>query len=152
MYKKFKNNGKIEVIEGLKKKADYKDLKTIARCFASKGDSVKITTDIHFKDKKYKEVFGGLIGTKYERKCPDFIINGKFYEYESYTPPISKRNFNNMFTRGLSQANNLIIDNNKSMVDRIIKKTIFNRIRLGQEINEVWLFEKGKVRLLYKKQ
>ena len=131
MYKKVKNNGNIEIIDGCKKKDDYKDLKSISRYFASKGDNVKITTDIHFKDIKYKEVFGGLIGTKYERKCPDLIINGKYYEYESFTPPISKRNFSNMFTRGLSQSNNLIIDNNKSMVDRIIKKAIFNRIRLG---------------------
>ena len=64
MYKKFKHNGKIEIIDGYKKKADHRDLISIARFFAKRGDSVKITTNIHFKDEKYTEVFGALIGTK----------------------------------------------------------------------------------------
>ena len=152
MYKKFENSGKIEIINEYKKRADHKDLLSISRFFAQNGDDLKITTNIHFKDKKYEEVFGALIGTKYERKCPDLIINEKFYEYENFIPPITKRSLSNMFTRGLSQSSNLIINNNKGMTDRIIKKVIFNRIRIGQTINEVLLYEKGVVRMLYKKQ
>jgi len=79
MYKKFENSGKIEIINEYKKKTDHKDLLSISRFFAQNGDSVKITTNIHFKDERYKEVFGALIGTKYERKCPDLIVNEKFY-------------------------------------------------------------------------
>ena len=73
LFKKFKNRGKIEIIDGYKKKSDHKDLLSISIFFARKGDIVKITTDIHFKDEKYKEVFGALIGTKYYKKCPDLI-------------------------------------------------------------------------------
>jgi hypothetical protein len=49
MYKKFKTGGKIEIIDGYKKKNDHNDLVSIARLFAQKGNEVKITTDIHFK-------------------------------------------------------------------------------------------------------
>ena len=151
-YKKFKNSGKIEIIDGYKKKPDHKDLVSISRFFAQKGDEVKITTDIHFKDEKYKEVFGDLIGTKYERKCPDLIINGKFYEYESYLPPFKSDKLYRMLSRGLSQSSRIIIDNNKGASHRYIKNAIGNRIRLGQEIDEVWVYEKGGNILLHKKQ
>ncbi|MCL2328835.1 MAG: hypothetical protein FWC39_10055 [Bacteroidetes bacterium] len=152
MYKNFKNSGTIEIVGGYKKKDDHKDLISISRFFAQKGDNVKITTDIHFKDVKYKEVFGALIGTKYERKCPDLIINGKFYEYESFTPPFSKLKIKNMLKHGVIQSSNIILNNNKGASDRYIIKIIHQRIRLGQDINEVWLYEKGEIRLLYKKQ
>ena len=152
MYKKFKSGGKIEIIDGYRKKADHRDLVSIAGFFAKQGGNVKITTDIHFKDARYREVFGGLIGTKYERKCPDLIIDGKFYEYESFMPPFSKSKIKNMLKHGIVQSNNIILNNNKGASDRYIVKLIHQRIRLRQDINEVWLYEKGKTRLLYKKQ
>ena len=153
MYKKFKNSGKIEIINGYKRKPDHKDLVSIARFFASKGDNVKITTNIHFKDEKYKEVFGSLIGTKFERKCPDLIINGKHYEYETYVPPFKKEKISNMLSKGLKQSSRLIINNNKGAGDMYIGKNIHNRIaNEKQNIDEVWLYEKGKVRLFYKKK
>jgi len=152
MYKRFINGGNVEIVDGYRKKPDNNDLLSISRCFAQKGDNVKITTDIHFKDEKYKQVFGALIGTKYDRKCPDLIINEKFYEYESFLPPFSKKKVKNMLTHGVVQSNNLILNNNKGASDRYIVKQIHQRIRLRQDINEVWLYEKGKVRLLYKKQ
>jgi len=151
-YKKFNSGGIIEIIDGYKRKTDYRHLLSISRFFAQKGNCVKITTDIHFKDEKYREVFGTLIGTKYERKCPDLIINGKFYEYESYKPPFSKLKIKSMLKHGIIQSNNLILDNNKGVSDRYIIKLIHQRIELGQDINEVWLYEKGEIRMLYKKQ
>ncbi|MDR0680989.1 MAG: hypothetical protein LBG15_03940, partial [Dysgonamonadaceae bacterium] len=96
LYKEFVSGGKIEIINGYAKKSDHKDLLAVSRYFAEKGDNVQITTAIHFKDEKYKEVFGKLNGTGYERKCPDLIINGKYYEYESYTPPFKKEKISHM--------------------------------------------------------
>jgi hypothetical protein len=29
----------------------------------------------------------------YERKCPDLIINGQYYEYENYRPPFKKEKY-----------------------------------------------------------
>ena len=152
LYKKFENGGEIEIMNGYEKKADHNNLLSISRFFAQKGDNVKITTDIHFKDEKYKQVFDALIGTKYDRKCPDLIINEKYYEYESYIPPFKKDKISGMFSKGLKQSSNIIINNTKGASDRYIMKIIYQRIRLGQEINEVWLYEKGEVRLFFKKQ
>ena len=38
------------------------------------------------------------------------------------------------------------------MFFKLQKRMIYKRVSIGQDINEVWLYEKGKVRLLYKKQ
>jgi hypothetical protein len=151
LYKNFVSGGKIEIMEGYIKKSDHRDLFAIARYFAEKGDRVQITTNIHFKDEKYKEVFGELNGTKYERKCPDLIINGKYYEYESYTPPFKKGKISNMISKGLKQSSRIIINNNKGASDRYIKRNIYERLKsrnFRQDIDEVWLYEKGKVKLL----
>jgi hypothetical protein len=153
LYKEFGSGGRIEVQEGYTKKSDYKDLLSISRFFAEKGEKVQITTDIHFKDERYKQVFGNLNGTKYERKCPDLIINGKYYEYESFMPPFSKRKISNMISKGLKQASRIIINNNKGGKDMYIGRNIHNRvINEKLDIDEVWLYEKGEVRLLYKKK
>ncbi|MDR0680420.1 MAG: hypothetical protein LBG15_01005, partial [Dysgonamonadaceae bacterium] len=94
-------------------------------------------------------------GTGYERKCPDLIINGKYYEYESYTPPFKKEKISHMIKKGLRQASRIIIDNNKGCSDRYILNSIYNRLRdknFKNNIDEVWLYEKGRVRLIYKKK
>jgi hypothetical protein len=148
--KEFSNGGRIELIDGYKKVSDYTDLKTIARDFAMKGHKVQITTSIHYKDAQYKQVFGKLIGTKYERKCPDLIIDGKFYEYERYTPPFKNTKSSNMISKGIKQSSRVIINNNKGAAHRGIKKNIHNRIiNEKQDIDEVWVYEKGKSYLLY---
>jgi ribosomal protein L21E len=152
VYKEFDNGGKIEIMEGYIKKTDHKDLLAISKYFAEKGDKVQITTNVHFKDEKYKEVFGGLIGTKYERKCPDLIINGKYYEYESFMRPFKKVKIKRMLNNGLMQSSRIIINNTKGCSDRYIKKLIHDRLKLNQQIEEVWVYEKGVVKLLYKKQ
>ena len=151
--KTFSNDGKIEIMKGYVKRDDYSHLFSISRFFAARGCHVQITTNVHFKDEIYQEVFGGLIGTQYERKCPDLIIDGKYYEYESYRPPFKKEKISNMMSKGLKQSSRIIINNNKGIVHRIIKKNIYYRIRNAQQqIEEVWAYEKGQVILLYKKQ
>ena len=45
----------------------------------------------------------------------------------------------------------LIIDNTKGCSERFIRKQIMARIHLPkQAIDEVWIYEKGNVRLFYK--
>ena len=156
MYKKFRNSGKIEIIDGYKKGTDHRDLVTISRLFAQQGDRVTITTAIHFKDKQYKEVFGALIGTIYEGKCPDLKVNDRFfYEYESYMPPFKKEKISHMIKKGSMQADRIIINNKKGASDRYIRDNIYRRLKdknFKYNIDEVWLYEKGTLRLLYKKQ
>ncbi|GHT88215.1 hypothetical protein FACS189474_3050 [Bacteroidia bacterium] len=58
-----------------------------------------------------------------------------------------------MISKGLKQSSRIIINNNKGANHRLIKRNIYNRIYIEQqEIDEVWIYEKGKVHLLYKKQ
>ena len=153
MYKEYKSGGKIEIINGYVKKSDHRDLISISRFYAQKGANVKITTNIHYKDEKYKVVFGALNGTKYERKCPDLIINGEFYEYENYTPPFKAEKISNMISRGIKQSSRIIINNNNGSIHRNIKKNIYNRVmNENQDIDEVLVYEKGNVYLIYEKQ
>ncbi|GHV27211.1 hypothetical protein FACS1894176_08900 [Bacteroidia bacterium] len=81
------------------------------------------------------------------------IIDGEFYEYESFCAPFKKEKISNMLSKGMKQSSRIIINNNKGANHRLIKRNIFNRVHLeNQNINEVWIYEKGKVFLVYKKQ
>jgi hypothetical protein len=55
LQKEFAGGGKIEIMEGYTKQSDHRDLFAIARYFAEKGDRVQITTNVHFRDEKYKK-------------------------------------------------------------------------------------------------
>ena len=124
-------------------------IKRVGVEFARMGMVAKATPKLHFKDPEYKVIYGSLIGTKYERKCPDLLVDGKFYELESYVPPFSKRKMGNMIKNGLKQSNYIIINNTKGCSDRYIKR-LLEIHRKQTSVKEVWLYEKGKIRLLYK--
>ena len=80
IYKAFEGGGTIYLMSGLdKSKPDFKTLLTLATLFAREGHQVKILTDCHFKSSEYQMVFGQLNGTKYERKCPDMLIDEKYF-------------------------------------------------------------------------
>jgi hypothetical protein len=155
LFKAFSNGGRIEIMDEFVKKSDYDDLLVIAHFFAQQGKIALIPTEVHYKDAKYKQIFGKLIGTVYERKCPDLIIDGEFYEYESFVPPFSKKKISYMLSQGTKQASRIIININKDVEDRYILNNILKRLSdktFKREIDEVWLHENGEVRLIYKKQ
>ena len=155
-YKQYENGGEILIHPDVnRKKSDYKDLITIANAFAKEGKSVKLTPTIHFKSAEYKEIYGSLIGTVYERKCPDLKISELFYEYESYIPPFNKKKISHMIRKGTEQSSRIIINNNKGCRDRYILSNIHNRLKnknFKNNIDEVWIYEKGNVRLIYTKK
>lgn len=151
LYKRFESGGSVWLMRGLEKsKPDFKDLLTIAQCFARSGYEVCLLIPVHYKDPLYSQVFGELIGTRYYRKCPDLLINGMFYEYESYSAPWTKRKVSHMLSSGMKQSSRLIIDNNKGASDRHIRKLIQARLHLNAPLDEVWLYERGEVRHIYK--
>ena len=131
-----------------KKKPDFYKVRKIGEEFARSGNRVIMSIPIHYKDWKYKKVYGTLIGTKYERKCPDLMINGKPYEFEGYVKPWNKKKVGRMIHHGLLQAPNIIIDNSKGCSHRYIKRLIFHR----NDAKELWVYEKGDNIFLYKKQ
>lgn len=142
-------------MSGLNKNVpDFGDLVSIACSFAKKGCNVKVLASTHYKDPRYRIVFGGLIGTAYYRKCPDLLIDNEFYEYESYERPFKSSKISHMIKRGAQQASRIIIDNNKGASDRFIVNTILKRLNdkcFKGEITELYVYEKGGIRQLYKK-
>lgn len=148
----FKNGGKLYVhLDIDKDKADYKDMKRICLQLAKMGHEVRMTPRLHCKSEEYKQIYGSLIGTKYEKKCPDFSVDGVFYEYEGFVKPWNKKKVGHMLSHGLQQSSRVVINNTKGCSDRFIRKAVMARIHLpGQEVNEVWIYEKGNVRLFYK--
>ena len=152
-YKQYENGGKVLIPININKNAsDYRPLITVANTFAKEGKTVRLNPTIHYKSDEYKQIYGSLIGTIYERKCPDLQFDELFYEFENYIPPFKRRKISNMISHGIKQSSRIIINNTKGASDRYIKRLIYDRINRKSIINEVWLYEKGKLRLLYKKQ
>jgi len=159
LYKEFANGGKV-YIHNLKNKKehDFKLILSTALEFAKKGNLIKIATRLYY-DKRgindssgYKRVYGNLIGTKFEGKCPDLIVNENYYEVENYISPFTKDKVSRMLSHGLKQSSKVIINNTRGASDRYIRRLIYARLENNTKIDEVWLYEKGKLRLLYKTQ
>lgn len=153
LYKHFSGKGYVYLMAGLDKtNSDYNDLLSIACYFAKKGKTVRVLSTIHYKDTKYRDVYGPLIGTMYYRKCPDLLIDDEFYEYESYERPFKAKKISHMIKRGAEQSDRIIIDNNKGASDRYIINMVLKRISdkfFRKEIQELYVYEKGAVRRLY---
>ena len=150
----FESGGVLAVMNGLNREAsDYNDIMVIARKFAEMGKVVQVLNNIHYKNPDYQKYFGALWGTVYYRKCPDLRIEGKYYEYEGFVGPWSKKKLNRMLSHGAIQSPNLVIKNTKGCSDRFIMRSIGDRLNdrnFHHDIKEVWLYEKGNVRLLFK--
>lgn len=149
--KTFKSGGLVKVMRGVdKSKPDYKAILTLALSFARDGHDVEVLASCHFKSEEYAAVFVGLNGTKYERKCPDLLIDGLYYEYEGYEKPWNIKKVSRMFTHGLKQSDRLIINNTKGCSDRYLRRQIKDRLNIKLAIAEVWVYEKGRKRLVFK--
>ena len=93
--KTYKGGGRVLIMNGVdKSKPDYKAILTLATLFAKDGSIARILTSCHFKSEEYKLIFSPLTGTKFERKCPDLLIDDKFYEYEGFERPWNRRKIN----------------------------------------------------------
>ena len=131
---------------------DYERIRSICECFAKQGNETVILPKIHYKDPLYKEAFSGLIGTKYEQRCPDFKNNGIYYEHEGFDRSENsnpKRTFSNMISRGLNQSNFIVVDN-CGVGSNWAERSIHERIKKGADIKEVWILEEtGLLRRLF---
>ena len=149
----FENGGRVVVHEHVsEQESDYQKLMTIALFFAKRAKQVMLTPKLtRFPKFEYARIYGSLIGTKYEGKCPDMLIDGEWYEHEGFTSDNPKNAFRNMLTHGLKQASRLIIEA-PELTDRYMRRIINNRIATKQEIDEILILEKsGEIRVLYKK-
>jgi hypothetical protein len=153
LHKKYKNGGQVFIHPLLdKKKSDYKAILNIAHQFAKRGRIVKLPPVVHCKSEEYRQIYGALVGTKYARKCPDLQIDGLFYEYEGFMPPFRLRKLFRMLSHGGKQSSRIVINNNRGASDTYLRRYVNSQIRQGAYFDEVWVYEKGKIRLLFKKQ
>ena len=151
LYKQYQNGGKIWLMLGIDTNgSDYNDIMAIAECLAESGHEVKVLHAVHYKDPLYREVYGELIGTRYYRKCPDLLVDGKLYEYESYVRPWTKRKLSNMLTNGLRQSERIIIDNREGTSIRQISRAVQSRLNVNATIGEVLIFNGIDVIFIYK--
>lgn len=132
--------------------SDFQKLNQIATFFAREQGAEVILTPKMSRPPKfwYECVYSSLIGTKYEGKCPDLYINGIWYEHEGFTSSNPKNAFRNMLNDGMKQSNRLVIDR-PNLTDAYMKRVIRQRIKDGQDIEEIWVKEDSNIRLLYKK-
>lgn len=156
VYKQYSNGGIVRLMSGLSKVSpDYRDIISIACSLAREGHKVHVLASVHYKDPLYRIVYGTLIGTQYYRKCPDLLVDGVFYEYESYVRPFRSNKISHMLKRGAEQARHIIIDNNKGASDRFIVNMIVKRLNdkhFKGEIETVYVYEKGHIRQIFKKK
>ncbi|GHT19196.1 hypothetical protein AGMMS4957_02910 [Bacteroidia bacterium] len=153
LHKKYKNGGQVFIHPLVdKKKSDYKAILNIANQFAKVGRTVKLTPVVHFKSEEYRQIYGALTGTKYDWKCPDLQIDDLFYEYEGFMPPFKTTKLRRMLSHGAKQSARVIVNNNKGASDTYLRRYIHTRLLQTADLDEVWVYEKGKVRRLFKKQ
>ena len=158
----YPNGGKIDVYKLVDISAsDYKNVFACCDYFAQQGAHVIIYP--RFVDTIgnpiYEAIFSSLKGTQYWGKCPDFTVNGVWYEHEGYdiTKDLTDRKkradtFCKMMKRGVKQSDRIIVEDCR--VGRFFAKhIIYNRIHFEhQNINEVYIRTDNGLELLHKKQ
>jgi hypothetical protein len=78
------------------------------------------------------------------------IDDDLFYEYEGFEKPWKKEKVRRMISHGMKQSALMIINNTRGASDRFIRQAIVARLNVGASIKEVWLYEKGRLRLFFK--
>lgn len=154
-----KDGHTIELYENVEtKKGDFPQILSAAQYFAKNGEDVVILPDIGHGDRNfnYQSIFGDLIGTKYNGKCPDLRCTkdgiSVYREVKGYkSKEDGKSALRNMFGDALTQSNKVIMRRHPKWTDRWVKRSVMNRIKNGADIDEVWLQdEDGNLTLLYK--
>lgn len=135
--KEFENGGKYLVHPLVDRKAcDFTDLKTIAKRFAEQGKTAYIIPAIDKKGLLYNYLFRAK--GAHINKCPDLLVNGNLFEFESFTGKFKLAKIGNMISVGIIQSDRIIIDLRKSKKRiRDIKDNIIQRVKNGQDIKEV---------------
>ena len=161
--KKYENGGKIEVFQTVDQTtSDFKKIYACCDYFAKQGKKTLITPRYHATtvNTEYEIVYASLKGTQYWGRCPDFCVDGVWYEHEGYdeTKDLSKwkkraSTFCKMMTRGIKQSDRLVLEDCGVSL-QYIRRNIYNRVHFSkpkQNITEVYLRTPKGLELLYKR-
>jgi hypothetical protein len=156
----YENGGKIEVYRIVDQStSDFKRILACCDYFAREGAHTLITPKLHHKSPLYSVVYKSIAGTIYWGKCPDFNVNGVWYEHEGYDKKkdlsdYQKRadTFSKMITRGVKQSDRIIVED-CNVCRRYARRSIHNRVHWEhQNITEVYIRTGSTLELVYKKQ
>jgi len=106
----------------------------------------------------YVIIYASLKGTAYWGKCPDFCVEGYWYEYEGYDESKDLSNlhrkadtFSLMMRRGLKQSDRVILED-CDVSRSYVRRNLYNRVHFEkQNITEVYLRTSAGLELIYKK-
>jgi len=159
-FKEYENGGKIDVYQIVDQTtSDFKRVYACCEYFARQGKHVIITPSFSgdvFRNPNYLFIYASLMGTPYWGKCPDFCVDGVWYEHEGFDvkKDLSDKKkrvltFGNMIHRGMLQSERIIIEDCK--IGRFYaKRNIFNRVhKEKQNIKEVYIRTDEGLELLY---
>ena len=162
--KEFENGGRIEVYQQIDKTtSDFKKIYACCYYFAKQGKKVLITPAFlvdTIGNPEYEAIYASLRGTPYWGKCPDFCVDGVWYEHEGYEehkdfsshPKKRANTFSKMIQRGIKQSDRLIVED-CGVAHRWARKTIYNRVHFERQIiSEVYVRTTEGLELLYKKE
>ena len=143
--KEFNNGGKILQSELVQTTSnDYKDVLKCCNHFAKKGSVSEILPTVNIKSPLYKELYGDLMGTAFEGKCPDFRVDGLFYELEGFEGLPNADKLGKMLSRGLKQSTRLVLKDDGSTLNHIKKLVNFAK-KQEKLIDEVWIYRANGV-------
>ena len=158
--KEYENGGKIDVYDLVNQNAsDFDNVFACCEYFAQQGKYVLITPSFSgdvFRNPDYLLIYASLMGTPYWGKCPDFLVDGVWYEHEGYDEEKDLSNGKKgvstlckMLTRGLKQSSRVVLED-CGVTIRYIKRNVHNRIhRYKQKIDEVYLRTSAGLKLIY---
>ena len=157
----YPNGGKIDIYKFVDQSAN--DFDNVFKCceyFAVQGAHTIIYPQfsVTVGNIAYEYIFASLKKTQFWGRCPDFTVNGVWYEHEGYDKKKDLSNlkkksntFSKMMTRGVKQSERIIVED--CYVSHFFaKRNIYNRIHFEhQNISEVYIKTASGLELLYKK-
>ena len=157
--KEYPNGGKINTSNLVNTKgSDYERVYQCCDFFAQQGHETTILPrfDSPLKNETYKQLYADLKDTPYWGKCPDFKVGDKFYEHEGFLGDVNTLSYKeafkkstNMISKGVKQSDKVVIDYTPCDYNSVIR-TIKERIKSGQMINEVWVLkEEGILKRIF---
>lgn len=153
LFEYYPSNGIIEIYNCISRiDSDFESLLKICRFFAKQGSHcIILPKTLHHKSKEYHNIFGQLLESKYEGKCPDLLIDGVFYEHEGHISKNGRRAFRNMMNRGYAQSSRVIIDE-CGVTNSFILRSVSGKQKIGVKIDELWVLRQHEVELVYKSE
>jgi len=157
----YPNGGKIDAYSFVDKSAsDFKNVFACGEHFAKQGAHVILYPRFSetVGNPLYHEIFASLQGTRYWGKCPDFTVNGLWYEHEGYDtskdlsdPQKKSDTFCYMLKRGVKQSDKVVVEDT-GIWRQWARRIIYNRVhREKQNITEVYIKTDNGLETVYKK-